>query len=670
LRFNVVVSNDSNVTVKYRTIIQNDATKDTGLFTGLDVSVANAPFAGSIVSDWTAVEPESQDVIIPVEIVLPADAGNDYQGKACEINVLVEAVQGNADVKDSYVDNGDGTYDIGDAYGMFAFAKDVNSGNDYAGKTINLTADIDLANAAWTSIGNWDNAFAGVFNGNNYTISNLNVVNTDEEAGSGVALFGVAVNAEFKDINIKNVNANGYDMTAALVGSPYTGCSISNCHVSGEINIKSEYAYAGGIFAYGYVSADNCSVIADGTGYITAKDRNAVGGIAAWMLEGANSITNCDVKNLELTGWANIGSITGFIHYNNVLTGCTAENVKITKTRDGGNGTLGYAAGGWSYGTGKTITISDNSFTNVSINGNYVANANNLKGMGVMFGGEYGASSAADPASIFVMNNNVLTNVTDNRYAKATSVAELLAAIDLVESGMTVGFENDITGDATVVQKPDKAVVIDGRGFKLAGVLTVDGKSARYPTAALTVKNVNFVAESISADACIRLGISGNDNTRYTNNVTVDNCTFDVPGAVAIKSYTGGDRNLTVNNCTVTNRAHSLLQVTNVEEGLTVTGCKVYSKNGINLNSTPSIVMTGCTFDVKGYAVRVGVNGQAAFVGNYDMQNNTLKAACEDGDSVIIIRGSAVGSTLNLTGTTLTGSSTIAGATTATTIIQ
>ena len=113
------------------------------------------------------------------------------------------------------------------------------------------------------------------------------------------------------------------------------------------------------------------------------------------------------------------------------------------------------------------------------------------------------------------------------------------------------------------------------------GMITVDGKSEAYASAGLTVKNLTFNASSISGDACIRLG-DGTDATRYTCNVAVEDCTFEVPGAVGVKSYTGGDKNLKLSGCTATSAAHSLLQVAGVDEVL-VEGCTINSKNGMNL---------------------------------------------------------------------------------------
>ena len=243
-----------------------------------------------------------------------------------------------------------------------------------------------------------------------------------------------------------------------------------------------------------------------------------------------------------------------------------------------------------------------------------------------------------------------------------STVAELQAAIDAAVNGDIIVLGADIEGDVTVTQKEGVKFTINGNGNTIDGSIIVDGQSKRYETAGITIENVNFAATDLSADAFINLG-NGNTNTRYTNNVTVSNCTFDYSSAedkVAIKSYTGGDWNLTVDGCTAEAGMHSLVQVTNVEKGLTITNCKAYSKNGINLNNTPYLYMSGCEFNTVGYCVRFGVNG-ATNNGNFTIADSTLTSANDDGDAVIILRGTMTGATLNIKGTTLAGTPDIEG---------
>ena len=254
------------------------------------------------------------------------------------------------------------------------------------------------------------------------------------------------------------------------------------------------------------------------------------------------------------------------------------------------------------------------------------------------------------------------------REYKVSNVDQLKEAITYANTGLnkSIIFVEDIAGDVTVEQKPDIKVNIDGAKHNYAGVITVDGKSATYTTAGLTIKELNFNAETISADACIRLG-AGNNATRYTCNVTVDSCTFDVPGAVGVKSYTGGDKNLVIKSSTATAKAHSLIQAKGID-GIRVEECKVYSKNGMNFNNSVNISVDKCTTDVKGYAVRFGEGSSNSAAKTYAISNSTLKSACEDGDAVVVLRNGAENSTLTITNTTLDGNLKIANTTTDVTI--
>ena len=233
------------------------------------------------------------------------------------------------------------------------------------------------------------------------------------------------------------------------------------------------------------------------------------------------------------------------------------------------------------------------------------------------------------------------------------TVADLQKKLDEAVDGDVIRLAADIEGDVVVSQKADVKVTIDGAGYNYAGVIVVDGKSATLTTAGITIKNVNFVADAISADACIRLG-DGTNGTRYTCNVTVEGCTFDVPGAVGVKSYTGGDKNLVIKECTATANCHSLLQAAGID-GILVEKCTVNSKNGLNFNASTNVVINECNVDTKGYCARFGASSGAAGVASYEISNSSLKSLCDDGDAVIILRATTVNSTLNLVNTTLEG---------------
>ena len=313
------------------------------------------------------------------------------------------------------------------------------------------------------------------------------------------------------------------------------------------------------------------------------------------------------------------------------------------------------AAGHNNFATVATINIYGGTFNgregDAGAIWNQKPNSNTPNGAGVInvMGGTF---------NNVVINNDFAENNTDApTYLTVTTAEEITQAIANATADVTIFLGDNITGNATAVQKENVKVTIIGNQKTYNGAIIVDGKSKRYATAGLTIQNISFSAENISEPAYINLGKYGDANTRYTNNVTVKDCTFSTTSTkdvAAVKSYTGGDWNLNISGCTVNEGMHSMLQVANVEKGLNIAGCKVYSKNGINLNNTPSLEMEGCTFDTKGYAIRVGVNGNTNN-GVFNISNSTLKSDCEDDDAVIILRGNMAGSTLNLTNTTVTG---------------
>ncbi|MBR6790533.1 MAG: right-handed parallel beta-helix repeat-containing protein, partial [Oscillospiraceae bacterium] len=269
------------------------------------------------------------------------------------------------------------------------------------------------------------------------------------------------------------------------------------------------------------------------------------------------------------------------------------------------------------------------------------------------------AAAALDTAFGDVTAANAAAWFSGNEFKPVTvgTTAELQNALNTAEDGATIILTDDIAESVTFTAKEDVAVTIDGAGKEFDGVITVDGKSGTFLTSGLTIKNVNFTADSLpaDADACIRLGKQGDNNTRYTCNVTVENCTFDVSGAVGVKSYTGGDKNLTIIGCTATDKAHSLVQAKGID-GVLVKDCEVYSKNGLNFNNSDNVVVDGCTVDVKGYAVRFGESsGGVGAAETYLIKNSTLKSANDGGDAVIILRGTADHSTLTIENTTITG---------------
>ena len=224
-----------------------------------------------------------------------------------------------------------------------------------------------------------------------------------------------------------------------------------------------------------------------------------------------------------------------------------------------------------------------------------------------------------------------------------TEYTSLASAIEAAVDGDVITLEADgISENVTVARAADVDLTIDGNGKTFNGTITIDGKSATYKTGSLTIKNVNFDATGISKDACINFGVSGNNNTRYITNVTIEDCTFTGGNRAkaAIKSYTGGDKNIAVVGCDVDNTMHSILQMDSVD-GLEIDGCTVESKNGINLNSSTNVVVKNSDINVSGYALRAGQSGSGAGAPVITLTDNTIHTDGSEGDAAIIIRGTA-----------------------------
>lgn len=118
---------------------------------------------------------------------------------------------------------------------MAGLSQLVAAGNTFAGKTINITADIDLAAHLFSPIGKSTTVtFSGTFDGGNHVISNLYIV-TPTNVFTG--FFGQVTNATLKNIKINNSFIRGKDSSATLAGgllnSTATDCHVTAIDVSG-----------------------------------------------------------------------------------------------------------------------------------------------------------------------------------------------------------------------------------------------------------------------------------------------------------------------------------------------------------------------------------------------------------------------------------------------------
>ncbi|MDO9265179.1 MAG: DUF1566 domain-containing protein, partial [Desulfosalsimonadaceae bacterium] len=177
---------------------------------------------------------------------------------------------------------------------------------DYLGSYFILNADIDLGpqppeSSGWEPIGTESEPFAGHFEGNCKTISNLFISRADEDF---VGLFGyIAPGAEVGNIALMDVNLTGRNAVGALAGKN-DGGTISECLATGTVTgVGSDTGGVGGLVGYnaGTIADSYAAVCVTGTGQY-------IGGLVGKNFGG--SIT-ASYSSGKVTGDATAGGLVG-----------------------------------------------------------------------------------------------------------------------------------------------------------------------------------------------------------------------------------------------------------------------------------------------------------------------------------------------------------------------
>ena len=287
--------------------------------------------------------------------------GRGYALKNCAGSKViidgVEYVQAFDDVYGVYTVNG--VYQVDDAADLKAIAAKVNAGDTFVGKTVKLTADIDLKNENWTPIGYWT-TFNGTFDGNNHTISNLKHHGTEEDCYVG--LFGYTENATIKNLTINNVDlklvansswAGGH--MGALVGNIEGETVIENITVTGDVKIDGNVEMAGagrigGVVGGNVAKVSFKDVVVNANKGSFVQGNSSIGGIAG-QLQGETTFVKCS-SNIDVTAQQfYAGGIIGLAYRITSFENCSASgNISVLAGRSGNNNDLyrvGGIAGGW-----------------------------------------------------------------------------------------------------------------------------------------------------------------------------------------------------------------------------------------------------------------------------------------------------------------------------------
>lgn len=161
-------------------------------------------------------------------------------------------------VNTDWYDASKDTFEINTAAQLAGLAALVNfAGDDYDdfdGKTIKLTADIDLGDKEWTPIGNTsDMKFAGTFDGQGHTISGLYINNSSQYQG----LFGyIDSSAIVQNLIVTGSVTTSSTHAGGIVGaSPRNRGNVQNCGFSGTVTARDTN---GGVIGGGGRNVSNC----------------------------------------------------------------------------------------------------------------------------------------------------------------------------------------------------------------------------------------------------------------------------------------------------------------------------------------------------------------------------------------------------------------------------
>ena len=209
----------------------------------------------------------------------------------------------------------------------------------YASSTAN-------SGAGWLPIGpNSSNEFSGSFNGQNYTISDLYIDRTTSYLG----LFGIADNAEIKNVGIVDCNITGVEYVGGLIGVIESG-TVTNCYSTGSISGTQS---VGGLVGSIGGTVTNC--YSDVTVNIGIVLTNSFGGLSGVLVSDGiinQSYATGNINSLGPTVGGLVGNTAGLITNSYAIGNVTGT--------DSIGGLVGFVA---------AIATTTNSYATGSVNG-------------------------------------------------------------------------------------------------------------------------------------------------------------------------------------------------------------------------------------------------------------------------------------------------------------
>ena len=462
--------------------------------------------------------------------------------------------------------DGEGTeaspYLIDSADKLATLRDEVNGGEAYDGKYFKLTSDIAL-NGEWTAIGNGSrssksytgNAFKGIFDGGDNTISGLTITSTTGN-DAAIGLFGVVDGGTVKNLNLEvNINVANSNLAGGAIGMMLNGATAENITVNGAIvGNDGVGGIVGRLVIDGTIA--NCTNNASVT-----SNYGGIGGIVgkAYYEDGANtatfaSITNCTNKG-TITAPMYVGGIAGLARAN--VSGCVNEGVIAGGTQTGGivgqlmaagtvsanenkakvtgtshvGGIIGDYTQSGSYTYNNVSIVNNTNRGVVSATGDCAAilGCNNVDGFTAMTATGNQSFYFVEGLELFGNPEDMVIDATNKFVVPVAQVgadtfytfAEAAAAA--AQAGGEIKLLANIDGDIEV----PAGVKLNGNGFAVNGVVTALGEITFAGVTKATNFGVKYASTVVNIPAGASLQLTGAERM-----VIGHGCKFNITGTI------------------------------------------------------------------------------------------------------------------------------------------
>ena len=490
------------------------------------------------------------------------------------------------------------TYYVSSDADLMAFRNRVNAGNNFAGKTIELTKDI-LLTEEWTPIGDGSRngssytgkAFKGTFDGKGKSISNVKITQNTANASDAIGLFGVVDGGTVKNVTLNvNIDVANNESAGGAIGLLVNNGTAEKIHVTGNVKAADGVggivgrmlisgiiqecvneavvdagkagSGAGGIVGKAYYTAIGESMNiqdCDNRGSITAI--YCAGGIAG--LSAAN-VADCE-NSASVTAGNHAGGIVGEQTNYGAVSGNTNSADIIGKNTAAGGivGWIRYQNNDNAYPNTALITVTGNTNRGNVGKGDGTGNL----GYGGIVGSLYNQGTVSG-------NTNNAPTITGGTFAAGIVGGPQIAADNKIIDGEVVTITNNVTTTTLdnifgtnkdlIAWKNDESFIIDNNSETGWTVKIGETQYATLGAALAAAKDgdtvelasdvANFAGVTISKNVTIDFGpytVTGATNAAV---ITVKDATVTLSGTTGGINGGSGGNNVAVwatNNCTI-----------------------------------------------------------------------------------------------------------------------